>query len=54
MQLAVEIGGQGPKEEMLRLEERPRIRIGLRDPDQVGSDQAGAELVLRGLIGKFL
>ena len=35
---SVGIGGQSPREELLRLEERPRIRIGLRDPDRVGSD----------------
>lgn len=50
---AVGIGGRSPREEVLRLEERLRIRIGLRDPDKVGSDQAGAELGLGDWVGKF-
>lgn len=40
------IGGRSPREEMLRLEERPSIRVSLRDSDKVGSDLAGAELEL--------
>lgn len=41
---------------MLRLEERLRIGIGLRDPDQVGREEAGAGQGIRGLIltGRFL
>lgn len=50
---AVGIGGRSPREEVLRIEERLRIRIGLRDPDKVGSDQPRAELGLGGCVGKF-